>query len=83
MPDPRGSRSLLGGLAAVCAYAAASPVDAEVSAAIRLLAGIQGVLQATLNQAETTTSLLDATGFCNPHTGDTVLRAHFFVALAH
>lgn len=82
MPDPRGSRRLLGGLAAVCAYAAASPVDAEVSAAIRLLADIQGGLQATLDQAETTASFLDVARFSRPHSGDPVLWAQFFFALA-
>ena len=52
MPDPRGSRRLLGGL------------------------------QATLDQAETTTPFLDLAGFSRPHSGDPVLWAQFFFALA-
>ncbi len=82
MPDPSGSRRLLGGLAAVCAYAAASPVDAEVNAAIRLLADIHGGLQPTLGRDETTGSLLDVARFGRPHSSDPVLRAQFFFALA-
>jgi len=82
MPDPRGLRRLLGDVAAICAYAAASPAESEVNAAIRLLAEIEDRLRARLDQAKTTASLLDAAGCSRPRAGEPVLRAQFFFALA-
>jgi hypothetical protein len=82
MPDPRGPRRLLGDVAAICAYAAASPAESEVNAAMRLLADIEGHWRATLDQAEAKASLLEAAGIRRPGAGEPVLRAQFFFALA-